>query len=274
MIMIIVPASILPAPKPAITRPPIRAPDEGDNPQTREPSSKIRTPNKKTHLVGYSVYSLPHIICTAASENRYELPYQPTSPRDWNSSVIRGMAVARIVSSWEGGFSIGVFAPGSLQEKLTNDTQNSVQYRPLVMSSDCFSGGYCCASFSALTEDCSASRSIPSEGSATQEPDWPDEQSSLVSDSTPILRTQGRVASRHTGELRRLRESICDDTCHEVSTRNKNKMYPNYEDLRYVRGKRLHYWAQYRTRFSCSSLRLFPLLGYQSNDAFERQLYP
>ena len=99
--MIIPPEKILAAPNPAMALPTMRTTDDGATAQTRDPTSKIKTPAINTHLVEYMVYSLPKISCTAAVARIYALPYQATSFSELNWLVIRGMAVARIVWSWK-----------------------------------------------------------------------------------------------------------------------------------------------------------------------------
>lgn len=65
-------------------------------PQIRDPSSKMVMVARKTALMLKKVYSRPKMSCSAAVVSRYELPYQPTSLRLRNSSVMRGIAVAMI----------------------------------------------------------------------------------------------------------------------------------------------------------------------------------
>lgn len=93
------PELMLPAPNPAMERPATKVADDGAMPHRRDPSSKIAKPRRNIRLVVYPWYNFPHIIWVAVKTNRNELPYHPTFFKDWNSSVMRGIAVARTVWS-------------------------------------------------------------------------------------------------------------------------------------------------------------------------------
>jgi hypothetical protein len=54
---------------------------------------------RKTSLMGKKVYSFPNKSPNMQVVTRYAEPYQPTESRVWNSSVMRGIAVAMMVLS-------------------------------------------------------------------------------------------------------------------------------------------------------------------------------
>ena len=80
-------------PTPATALPRIRATELGAAAQTMDPTSKMSSADRNTHLVENSAYSLPKNSCRHAMVTRYAEPYQPTSSIEWNSSVILGMAM-------------------------------------------------------------------------------------------------------------------------------------------------------------------------------------
>lgn len=65
--------------------------------QIREPSSKMRIVTRKVVFRGKYLYAFPQVAWKAATVKKNAEPYQPTWSREWNSSVMRGMAVATIV---------------------------------------------------------------------------------------------------------------------------------------------------------------------------------
>lgn len=66
-------------------------------PHMRLPSSKNPIEMRYVHFSGKNVYNFPHVACVAAVVTKKAEPYQAMSSRLWNSSVILGMAVERIV---------------------------------------------------------------------------------------------------------------------------------------------------------------------------------
>ena len=82
-----------------LTRPTISAVLLGATPQIKLPSSKTKIANRNVHLIGKYFKALPQVLWKAAVVRKKAEPYQPTSFSEWNSSVIRGMAVATIVMS-------------------------------------------------------------------------------------------------------------------------------------------------------------------------------
>ena len=55
--------------------------------------------SRKTHFRLQYLYALPQVDWNAATVRKKADPYQPTSERELNSSVILGMAVATMVMS-------------------------------------------------------------------------------------------------------------------------------------------------------------------------------
>jgi hypothetical protein len=76
------------APTPDIALPTMKAVELGAAPHKAEAASNSRTLERKTVFRGYSVYSVPKSSWNAQQVSRYALPYQPTSVREWNCSVI------------------------------------------------------------------------------------------------------------------------------------------------------------------------------------------
>jgi hypothetical protein len=76
------------APSPAIALPTMKAAEFGEASQMAEPTSNNRILEIKTSLIGKRVYILPNNSWNAQHVSKYALPYQPTSGRELNSSVI------------------------------------------------------------------------------------------------------------------------------------------------------------------------------------------
>jgi hypothetical protein len=95
-------------PTPEIARPIMKAVDEGAEADTAEPNAKTRKEVMKIYFMGYSVYNWPKVNtveqparrletsadvskCFGIKSAYYAIPYQPTSLREPNSSVITGV---------------------------------------------------------------------------------------------------------------------------------------------------------------------------------------
>ena len=65
-----------------------------------EPISKITMDHRKHPLGEKRLYALPHGSCITAQAIRYAEPYHPMSSNEWNSSVILGIAVDRMDTSY------------------------------------------------------------------------------------------------------------------------------------------------------------------------------
>lgn len=83
-----VPAKIPAALTPQIALPTMKAAELGAAPQTTEPTSNRRTLIRRTSFTEKNVYNFPNNSWNEQHVNKYALPYQPTSVRELNSSVI------------------------------------------------------------------------------------------------------------------------------------------------------------------------------------------
>lgn len=83
-----VPAKMPAAPSPEIALPTMNANELGAAPQRAEAVSNSRILVRKVLFTEYKVYNLPYNNWNAQFVNKYALPYQPTSSRELNSSVI------------------------------------------------------------------------------------------------------------------------------------------------------------------------------------------
>lgn len=91
------PLPIPAAPTPAMARPIIRATEVGATPQIKLPTSNINIQARKVIFRGKYLYTFPHVDWKPPIVINVAEPYQDTSLRVWNSSVILGIAVATIV---------------------------------------------------------------------------------------------------------------------------------------------------------------------------------
>lgn len=91
------PEPIPAAPTPAIARPTMKTEEDGATAQMRLPSSKIPIASRKVVLREKYLYDFPHVDWKPPVVMKYAEPYQETSARLWNSSVIRGIAVAMML---------------------------------------------------------------------------------------------------------------------------------------------------------------------------------
>ena len=80
-------------PHPAIALPIMSATEPGATPQMRLPSSKMPKAQRKDHFKLNMMNTRPYMGWRAPAVKRYALPYQPTSPEEWKSSVMRGIAL-------------------------------------------------------------------------------------------------------------------------------------------------------------------------------------
>lgn len=87
-----VPAKLPAAPTPAMALPTMKATEFGAAPQIADATSNSATLERNTPLTEYNVYNFPNNSWKAQHVKRYALPYQPTSARELNLSVICGMA--------------------------------------------------------------------------------------------------------------------------------------------------------------------------------------
>lgn len=97
--MTIAPVTMPADPIPAMARPTINVTELGATAQINEPISKMPISHRKTHLGEKKVYTRPNNSVKADDVSKKLDAYQPTSPNDLKSSVIRGTAVAMIVRS-------------------------------------------------------------------------------------------------------------------------------------------------------------------------------
>lgn len=103
------PGDIPPDPMPAIALPTIRPFEVGVEAHTKDPTSNKAKAIRYVHLVEKKVYTLPKGSVTAQVVKRYALAYQDRSSRELNSSVILGVAVERIVLSYESRYLVSFF---------------------------------------------------------------------------------------------------------------------------------------------------------------------
>jgi hypothetical protein len=97
--MVYAPLAIPAPPAPAMARPTIKVVEFLATAHTRLPISKIIMLIKNELLSGKYLYALPQVDWNEAIVRKKAEPYQPTWSREWNWSVIRGIAVATIVMS-------------------------------------------------------------------------------------------------------------------------------------------------------------------------------